>query len=156
MSSATRKMVRDMRRKMALKGITDDKLEAITDAVKQTKQQKLELVEQSTRKELQAWQKTQVPKIEAATRGDVLVRLMAYMRDEFHFGKGRLDKFMIGFMRYMNDIKLNQITNTQIIEAIKDETGFDMRDGLKTAQDETYKDSRLFEKMEKRFKREGK
>ena len=81
---------------------------------------------------------------------------MAYMRDEFHFGKGRLDKFMIGFMRYMNDIKLNQITNTQIIEAIKDETGFDMRDGLKTAQDETYKDSRLFEKMEKRFKREGK
>jgi len=53
-SSATRKMVRDMRRKMALKGITDDKLEAITDAVKQTKQQKLELVEQSTRKELRA------------------------------------------------------------------------------------------------------
>ena len=154
MSSAKRKMVRDMRRKMAMKGITDEKLENITKAVESQQDAKYKAVEQTTRKALQDWEKNDKPKIQAATRGDVLVRLVSYLHDSYGFGQKRLEKFFIGFLVYMNDIRLEKIKNADIMDAIKEETGFDTRKALGKAKDYMYADSVKFEKIEKKIKKE--
>lgn len=155
MSSLARKRQREMRRKLAMKGITNEKLDNITEAVKSLDDAKSDAAYKATKKVLDTWAKEKEPAIKAATRGDVLVRLVAFMRDTQHYGKQRLERFMHDFMVYMNDIKNAGITNTQIIEAIKEETGFDMRDGLKEAQKQCYADSKAYARIERKAKKEG-
>ena len=120
--SAARKQIRNMRRKLAMKGITDDTAQKIIDAANyRTEKVKSEIAEDV----IEQMRKKYEPEIRYKAMADIILLMCGYLHIDCGYGKIRLVKFLREFCEFA-DAVAEEGGQSDLRQILIDECKFDL------------------------------
>lgn len=155
MSSAARKMRRRVQRGFAAANIDASKADALIEAMNGIRQAKVQEVHKIapkiTDEVYEDLQEKWTPHVQAM----MLMMFCAFMHDKRGYGKKRLHDLVQEFNLYADDLVLNRITNDDIMEALKEEMGFDLRAEFSEAEKHSKVEAKEYRRIHDKLKKEG-